>query len=541
MSKQGRVLVVDDLEQWREELVETLQRGGFYVDSASTSAAALEYLKETFYHVLILDIRMDEADPSNIDGLDLLRELEKRGLSKAIKVVMLSAHDTKEQIRTAFKEFGVADFLSKDKFNNREFLENVCQIFAEQVKINLALRFHWQKVDGPEKVVLNLEIDGARIRRNPSLQSRIAFELEDLLCRLFYDAESIMVGPLALGQTNTGVLRVQPFYPSGGGRTIVVKFGDFRKIEEEYANFKKYVQPFIGGGRNTTVLSVRRTPRLGGIIYSLLGADEHLEHFGNFYLNADVVQIRSVLDRLFLDTCGAWYANLGQLQPYNLTADYQQIFDFTSEKIEHAINELQKYVQLKTVQSKRMLEFKSLNGERVFTDPMSVLDEPDLVLSTYICTTHGDFNQYNILVDSDRNMWLIDFFRTGRGHVFRDVSELDSIVRFSLLAPEDATLEERLKMEEELGRAERFGQVPRLATNLPTDNQALAKAFATVVHLRTLAKRLVAQKSDDMGEYYIALFYNALNTLRFYWLPSAQRAHALLSASLLADKLRLRG
>src|SRR5690348_16206619 len=110
MSKQGRGLVVDDLAQWREELVETLQRGGFYVNSASTATEAIEHLEESFYHLLILDIRLDEADPSNIDGLDLLRELEKRGLSKAIKVIMLSAHDTKEQIRTAFKEYGVADF-----------------------------------------------------------------------------------------------------------------------------------------------------------------------------------------------------------------------------------------------------------------------------------------------------------------------------------------------------------------------------------------------------------------------------------------------
>ena len=28
MNRQARVLVVDDLEQWREELVETLQRDG---------------------------------------------------------------------------------------------------------------------------------------------------------------------------------------------------------------------------------------------------------------------------------------------------------------------------------------------------------------------------------------------------------------------------------------------------------------------------------------------------------------------------------
>ncbi len=85
---------------------------------------------------------------------------------------------------------------------------------------------------------------------------------------------------------------------------------------------------------------------LGGIIYSLLGTDEeHLEDFGSFYRHAETPQINAVLDHLFLDTCAAWYANPGQLKPYDLTADYQVMFAFTYEKLEHAILELQKTVK----------------------------------------------------------------------------------------------------------------------------------------------------------------------------------------------------
>src|SRR5436190_1783584 len=204
MIRRARVLVVDDLEQWREELVETLHRGGFEVDSVSSTADALERLNTSPYHLLALDI-------------------------------------------------------------------------------------HWQQVSGADRVVVNLEVDGIRLKRNPTLQNQVALELEDLLCRLFHQAKSVLVRPLALGQSTTGVLWVQPFYNTGGGHAVVVKFGDFHKIEEEYANFKEYVQPFIGGGRNSTVLDVRRTAHLGGIMYSLLGADdEHLEDFGSFYRHADV-------------------------------------------------------------------------------------------------------------------------------------------------------------------------------------------------------------------------------------------------------------
>jgi len=345
------------------------------------------------------------------------------------------------------------------------------------------------------------------------------------------------VQPLTPGQSGTGVLLVQPFYATGGGRAVVVKFGNFRKIEEEYHNFKEYVEPFVGGGRNTTIISVRRTPRLGGILYSLLGAaNDQLEDFGNFYNHADTLEINDALNRLFLDTCSAWYASPGRLQPQNLTHDYQKLLGFTQEKLEQAFTE-----NLKSVQGKHDLHFKSLSSERTFINPLLVLAGPSLVRPSYTCITHGDFNQHNILVDSAKNMWLIDFQGTGRGHILRDVAKLDSEVRFQMLSAEDATLEERFAMEEALCSIDRFSMVEQLTQRFATTNHAVAKAYATTTHLRLLARGLVAQnRSDDISEYYIALLYYALNTLRYYSLSSAQREHAILSASILVERLRLR-
>jgi len=109
-----------------------------------------------------------------------------------------------------------------------------------------------------------------------------------------------------------------------------------------------------------------------------------------------------------------------------------------------------------------------------------------------------------------------------------------------LLTTEEASLKERLQMEEALCGIERFSQVQRLETEFSTTNQALSKAYATVLHLRTLAGKLVERNPNaDLSEYHIALFYTALNTLRFSSLAEVQREHALLSASLLADRLGL--
>jgi len=96
-------------------------------------------------------------------------------------------------------------------------------------------------------------------------------------------------------------------------------------------------------------------------------------------------------------------------------------------------------------------------------------------------------------------------------------------------------------MEEALCSIKRFSQVEQLIDRFTTMNPALAKAYVTVVHLRSLAHGLVAKnRSDDISEYYIALLYYALNTLRFYSIPVALKEHAVLSASLLVDQLGLR-
>jgi hypothetical protein len=220
-----------------------------------------------------------------------------------------------------------------------------------------------------------------------------------------------------------------------------------------------------------------------------------------------------------------------------LTEDYQRLFEYTLETLEQVVFE-----QLTTVQGKQKLRFNHLKGKRTFTNPFLALSVAgtSLTLPTYLCITHGDFNQRNLLVDSNGHAWMIDFQETSQSHILRDVAMLDSVIRFQLLTAEEATLQERLHMEEVLCTIERFNQVEQLATRLSTTNRALAKAYTIVVHLRTLARRLGEQNpSDDMNEYYTALLYNALSTLQFFSLSSVQREHALLCASLLVDRLGL--
>ena len=536
MNRQGRILIVENEERWQNTLASLLQREGFKVDVASTSGQALEQFDKSFYHFAIFDIRLDDDDdPTDVEGFNLLKELENRKLYEIMPVSMLSAFGTREQMRKAFSQYKVADFIDKSEFDSLEFIQDVHKIFAEKVLINLNLIIHWPSSNNAEQQIDSLKFQGTRVKNNPELKALLTGELEDLLCRLFYEADSIVVESMSLGHSGTSVLRVTPYYRDGAGQQVVVKFGERSLIETEYNNFLNYVQNFISGSRSTNVVTRRSTPHLGGIVYSLLGSASHqLESFGSFYQHSDTHQVEQTLNHLFLNTCGQWYANLGKIQPHNLTSEYTQLLGLTAENLEQALH------NLKSAQGKEKLKFTSLPNIPNFTNPVWAIASHAFIKPTYTCITHGDLNENNFLIDEAGHTWLIDFGRTGTGHILRDVAELDAIVRIQLLAENEATLEERLMMETTLCQAANFSELQQLSNNLQTTNKALSKAYAVAIYLRNIAHKLVERRlGDDMSDYYVALIYYALGYLRYYALSRLQREHALLSASLLVDCLGL--
>ncbi len=545
-KRQGRILVVEDAQEWRDVVVKALRTRGYAVDSAATARDALAYLKNNLYHLLILDMELANEDgsateDSSQDGLFILSEMVKQGLNEATKVVVLSVHG--EYMRPAFRLYSVLDYIEKDdEFSDIGFVQEIDQIFAEKLKMNLALDTHWQRGIKPEEVILNLDMGDIKIAPGSPFHDLMVTELDNLFCRLFRQASRVLVQPAATGWSGTEVIRVMPFYPTGGrGHEVIVKFGNCRKIEAEYTNFTEYVQPFLGGEHNTSIIAMNRTTHLAGITYSLLGTTKALVvDFGEFYRLNTATRIEAALDRLFWHTCGAWYASRGKLDLVDLAADYQRLFSYPPEELE---TDFSGQPTISTP-SERTISFKALPGNRTFINPLTQLQDLTFSYPTYVCITHGDFNHRNLLVDEAGNTWLIDFQGTGPGHILRDVAALDSTIRFQLLTAKEASLEERLRMEETLlGDIEHFHQVEQLVDRFSTKNQSLAKAFATAVHLRTIAWKLAVlnpQDEDDISEYYVALFYNALNTWRFSDLPPEQREHALLCASLLMDRLELR-
>jgi CheY-like chemotaxis protein len=539
-KKPRRALVLEDEDRWRKILIEALTKLGFVAHGAENPVQARELLQHSFYHLLMLDISMEPGIAENDEGMQFLAELYENEQRQTLRVVILSGFGNPDRYRKAFARYGVDDFLDKHTFSEKEFIRDIEKIWAKDLKINLNLEIIWQGIQDAAEACLNLRLPGGRVKKggeeNLARARQLGEELEDLLCRLFHQAETVMVEPMERGKSGAGVLRVQPYYQeTGAGRWVVVKFGHYLDILREAENYERFVESFVGGGRSTKVEAVQRTIRLGGIRYSFAGAaSDRFEDLGTFYQRSNTEEIFRVLDDLFLDTCAAWYDNRGPLKPHDLSSDYRELlglqdFQVLDEPLHRG---------LKAVQGREKLQFQTLGLDRTFPNPILTMADRRLVRSTYVCVTHGDLNGGNVLVDPRGSTWLIDFLRTSRGHILRDLAQFDATARILLLGAEEATLAERLALEEALLGIDRFSQLDRLEAQGYSDNPAVAKAFATCLHIRKLAAEKVgSSRHDDMSEYHIACLFFALNLIRYWDLPTVQREHALLSAALHAEHL----
>jgi CheY-like chemotaxis protein len=96
-NRRRKILVVDDLSDWRITLGGLLVDAGYDVQAADSSASALKLLKTDHFDLAVLDMRLDESDEDNTEGLDLATKIKEQW--PAIKVVIITGYGTSERMR----------------------------------------------------------------------------------------------------------------------------------------------------------------------------------------------------------------------------------------------------------------------------------------------------------------------------------------------------------------------------------------------------------------------------------------------------------
>jgi ActR/RegA family two-component response regulator len=133
MEHPRRVLIVDDQANWRELFRDLLEKQ-YDVNAAAGYMEALDMVKKRNsdkpFHAAVVDIRLDDTDAANEDGLALIGEINR--LSRFTNVIVVTGYSTIRTTKKAIKELKVYDYLEKypedgRAFDHNHFLEKVVE------------------------------------------------------------------------------------------------------------------------------------------------------------------------------------------------------------------------------------------------------------------------------------------------------------------------------------------------------------------------------------------------------------------------------
>jgi len=138
------VLVVDDELLIRKSLGKVLRANGYVVDLASTGAEGLEKVGSAKPQVMILDMRLPDAD-----GLSVLRRA--RELDPLLQVIIITAYGDVQTAVDAMK-LGACDFVRKP-YEMEDIVLAVgaaARTFRQATELDLYRRRAWQHYSGEE-------------------------------------------------------------------------------------------------------------------------------------------------------------------------------------------------------------------------------------------------------------------------------------------------------------------------------------------------------------------------------------------------------
>ncbi|GAB4450190.1 MAG: hypothetical protein Fur0044_45730 [Anaerolineae bacterium] len=522
-ARPRRVLVVDNDSDFRDSVALLLQARGYTVFATGNRFEAMALAARERVHVAVLDVRMEnDPDRDDTSGLTLARQLDPL-IVKIVVTAYPSVPVVRGSYNVAFK------FVGKDELPGG-LLEALAQAYASEVKINFDLSIRWEGIR-VEEVAHHIELGD---KPAPDIMQA---EIEELLCKLFHDADEIVITPLipanrvhssSSSPSGAVVLKVQPRERGGRAAPVVVKLAGRKMIEVEDRNYNQYVEGYLDGYRHTLLKERARTHLLGGIIYSLVGTPlEECVDFGTFYLQQTAHEILRALDDLFSKTCRHWYENRETKQDYDLIELYAQPLKLTITRLENALHG----AGLDTWAGDTHPLVPEL--KRPIANPIEWFRRhPRLITQVALAPTHGDLHSQNVLLDPGHKAWLIDFYRSGPGHLFRDFIELEADIKFVLL--DVADLPSLQVFEQALLSTRYFGDMPTLPTFRSGE---LRKAFEVIQGLRQMAGRLAGGRRAEMRDYYQGLLLQSLAMICLRHVAVPKKRHAYLAASMLCQRL----
>ncbi len=535
-----RILLIEDNSTHYRTIMRRLREEGYTVDRVQTYDDAIHTLMTRHYHVAIVDLFLVNPPVGEPDGVRILHAISESPLARVLTAIILTSYPSTssavEAVNLGLEGLNVTAYISKlERRYVDRLLTTLGVIFKQKLKIRFNLDYELgcgKRIPQIAQDILEGEAD--KLTVDPEVLKQ---EIQDLLGKVFYTADRLYIDSLKPGLTGAAVIQARPTRGGNVEQTYVVKLGRRDKITTEYRRFKKYMSGLLAGG-TVTAVNCAITRDLGAICYTFAENDhgQALYEFDSFYSDPTikVEWVMRSLRHLFDQT----YSKLHD-QPKrkhsSLPELYYKAFQLTPERLIERIQEqipdfslANDYITLPTT------------GVQL-VNPLAWIEKYSSIctMPVYHAITHGDLTGRNLMVDPVRSegpkpnmsyykFWLIDFYRTYKSHILRDIVILETDIKYRLMTT--PTDEEFIVLESILA-----GTI-ELAASLPPH---LFRAASTILTLRDIGKGMLRANNDDVKnkEYKLSLLMATLNAVRLKHISPERKQQALVSASLICEQL----
>jgi hypothetical protein len=490
-----RVLLVDNDKRDLESYESLLRHWGYLPVCAAGEGKALYkdgIAKALKYHCLlaVIDLRlMDDFDDEDISGLWLAEEVIPT------RSIILTGYQNQEILRDFLENHKEIPFLSKS-----DSAQKKKDILDSEARKVCATKRGLQ-IEPPElmKQILQTKFG--------SLISKFPTQFPDILAQLFpgttklkmerLDSSDFFTHSSDVPRPGSVVLKVfeEDYEP------VVVKLARRRKIEIEVENYERFIARRVSLGLSARLERHAELWDIGGALYSYIG-DFDVVTFSRYYEDHPFEDIRECLTTFFTASWGRHYKNCKPLNNVSLFKLYKDVWgDWYTKSV-------------KGFSTTGLWQEEGINQLPGLPNPIEwfknwIAENPgrdaSVVENTQVAVTHGDLHGDNLLIDSRKNTWVIDFERTGEGHVLQDFVELeaDIINRLQAHAVKTGTFYRMCLLV--AGQTE-IKELDKKEMKSP--DPAIRKALQTISILRTLALKCTG--ISDARQYLLGLLFNMI-------------------------------
>ena len=123
MTSQAKVLIVDDEERFRTNLVKLLGVKGLEAVAVGSGMEAIKEITERPYDVIILDVKMPE-----MDGIQALEKIKK--INASLEVIILTGHASVD-VAVEIMKLGGYEYLLKP-YSTEELIDKIERAFERK-------------------------------------------------------------------------------------------------------------------------------------------------------------------------------------------------------------------------------------------------------------------------------------------------------------------------------------------------------------------------------------------------------------------------